>query len=229
MRKGVDTVECPEDDVHVVARAEVLRRARLPFIDLLASLDSDEWARPSLCAAWTVQQVAAHVAWAPVDPPHAMVTGLLRARGDVNQLNVDNARRWARRGPAAVLEQLRANAASGAKPFGVPWPAPVVDAVVHDLDVRRPLGRPRVVDEPLFRLVADFLLAARWPLSVLLGGDPRRRVAGVRLSAAGTTWRFGEGQELQASPETLLLLLAGRPVDVAELHGPGAEAIQSVR
>jgi len=212
----------------MVDRAEILRQARLPFIDLLSSLESDEWARPSLCDEWTVQEVAAHVAWASVDPLHAMVAGLLRARLDVNQLNVDNARRWARRGQAAVLEQLRANAASGAKPFGVPWPAPVVDAVVHDLDVRRPLGRPCVVDESLFRLAADFLLAARWPLSVLMGGDPRRRVTGVRLSAAGTTWAFGQGPELQASPETLLLLLAGRTVDVAELEGPGRETICSI-
>ena len=43
-------------------RDEVLRAARLPFVELLASLDSDGWATPSLCDGWTVQEVAAHVA-----------------------------------------------------------------------------------------------------------------------------------------------------------------------
>jgi uncharacterized protein (TIGR03083 family) len=208
---------------------EVLRRARLPFIELLASLDSGEWSRPSLCDGWTVQQVAAHVAWASVDPPHAMLTGLVRSRLHVNRLNDDNARRWAERGRSAVLERLRANAASGAKPFGVPWPAPVVDAVIHDLDCRRPLGRPCEVEESLFRLTADFLLAARWPLAVLLGGDPRRRVRGVRLTATGSRWTSGSGPEVQASPVTLLLLLAGRTVDDAELEGPGAATLRAIR
>jgi uncharacterized protein (TIGR03083 family) len=158
-----------------------------------------------------------------------MLAGLLRSRLHVNRLNDANARRWSRRGPAAVLEQLRANAASGATPFGVPWPAPVTDAVLHDLDVRRPLGRPCQVEESLFRLTADFLVAARWPLAVLLGGDPRRRVRGVRVTATGTTWAFGTGPEVRASPETLLLLLAGRTVDDAELEGPGVAAISASR
>ena len=210
-------------------RTEVLRQARLPFIELLASLGPPEWDTPSLCGGWTVRHVAAHVAWASVDPPLAMVTGLLRARLDVNRLNDENAQRWARRGPTAALEQLRANAASGATPFGVPWPAAVADSVVHDLDVRRPLRRPRHIDESLFRLTADFLLVARWPLSILLGGDPRRRVSGVRLVATGTMWTHGAGPELHASPESLLLLLAGRTVDDAELAGPGAETILANR
>lgn len=50
----------------------------------------------------------------------------------------DSAVRWSRRGPAAILDQLRANAASGAKPLGVPEAAALADAVVHALDIRRP-------------------------------------------------------------------------------------------
>lgn len=176
-----------------------------------------------------MQEVAAHLAWASVDPPLATVAGFLRARLDVNRLNDQNARRWARRGPTAILKQLRANATSGAKPFGVPWPAPLVDAVVHELDVRRPLARPRVVAEPVFRLTADFLLAARWPLPVLVGGNPQHRVGGIRLTAKGTAWTSGEGPEVHASPETLILLLAGRTVGDDELTGPGAARLSTRR
>lgn len=209
--------------------SHVLRAARLPLIELLASLDEPQWRTPSLCEGWTVQEVAAHLAWAPVEPPLATAVGFVRARFDVNRLNDENAQRWARRGPAAVLEQLRAVATSGATPFGVPWPAPLVDAVVHELDVRRPLGRPRAIDEPVFREAADFLLAARWPLPVLVGGDPQRRVGGVRLVATGTAWTSGDGPEVHGSPETLLLLLAGRPVRDDELTGPGATQVRHRR
>ena len=208
-------------------RAEVLRAARLPLIELLSSLDDAGWQTPSLCEGWTVQEVAAHLAFAPVDPPWAIVAGFLRARLDVNRLNDENARRWAQRGRGAVLEQLRATATSGATPFGVPWPAPVADAVLHELDVRRPLGRPRAVEDAVFRLTADFLLAARWPLPVLVGGDPQRRVAGVRLVAEGTDWASGQGPEVHAAPESLLLLLAGRRVGQDELRGPGAAQLAS--
>jgi uncharacterized protein (TIGR03083 family) len=210
-------------------RSELLRAARLPLIELLASLDEAAWRTPSLCAGWTVQEVAAHVAWASVDPPLATFAGLVRARFDVNRLNDENARRWALRGPAAVLLQLQADADSGATPFGVPWPAPLVDALVHELDVRRPLGRPRPVDEEPFRMAADFLVAARWPLPVLVGGDPRHRVGGVRLVATGTSWTSGEGPEVHASPEAVLLLLSGRPVGDDELTGPGVTALRGRR
>jgi uncharacterized protein (TIGR03083 family) len=210
-------------------RTGVLRAARLPLIDLLASLDEAEWGTPSLCEGWRVQEVAAHLAWASVDSPLAIAYGFLRARLDVNRLNDENARRWARRGPAAILDQLRTNAASGARPFGVPWPAPLVDAVVHELDVRRPLGRPRAVTESVFGLTADFLLAARWPLPILVGGNPKRRVGGVRLTATGTTWTSGEGPEVHASPETVLLLLAGRCIGDEELAGPGVSRLSNRR
>ncbi len=210
-------------------QAEVLREVRVPLIELLSTLDEVGWATPSLCAGWTVQAVAAHLAWAPVDPPLATAAGFLRARLNVNRLNDENACRWARRGPTMILDQLKANAASGAKPYGVPWPAPVVDAVVHELDVRCPLERPRPVSESVFRLAAEFLLAARWPLPLLVGGDPRRRVGGVRLVATGTTWTSGTGPEVHASPETLLLLLAGRAVPDGELAGPGAALVSPRR
>ena len=213
----------------MIERSGLLRAARLPLLELLGSLDEDGWSTPSLCAGWTVQEVAAHLAWAPVDTPLAIAAGMLRARLAVNRLNADNARRWAQRGPAAILEQLRANAASGATPFGVPWPAPLVDAVVHELDVRRPLGRHRAVGASEFRVAADFLLAARWPLPVLVGGNPQRRVGGVQLVATGTTWRYGEGPAVHASLETLLLLLAGRAVDADELTGPGAAKVAQQR
>lgn len=210
-------------------RVDALRAARLPLVELLAELDEAGWRTPSLCERWTVQEVAAHLAWASVDPPLATAVGFVRARFDVNRLNDENARRWARRGPAAILLQLQENARTGASPFGVPWPAPLVDALVHELDVRRPLGRPRAIAEPDFRVAADFLLAARWPLPVLVGGDPQRRVGGVRLLATGTSWTCGQGPEVHASPEAVLLLLAGRPVGSEELTGPGAATLAARR
>jgi hypothetical protein len=57
----------------------------------------------------------------------------------------------------ALLEVLRHDARTGAKPFGVPAPATLVDALVHGLDVRRPLGRDRAVPPDAFLDVVDWM------------------------------------------------------------------------
>ena len=39
---------------------ELARDERLAFADFLAGLTPEQWAAPSLCAGWTVRDVAAH-------------------------------------------------------------------------------------------------------------------------------------------------------------------------
>src|SRR3954464_3353806 len=95
-------------------------------------------------------------------------------------------------GRPAILEQLRINAESDAKPMGVPPLAALTDAVVHGLDVRVPLGIPRPVKPDSFRLVADWTLASRWPVTIPVGGNPRRRLSGMRLVATDADWSWGD-------------------------------------
>ena len=208
----------------MTALPELVRAERVAFLGLLETLTPQEWACPSLCAAWTVQEVAAHLAVASIEPPWHTLALVARFRS-LNRANAEAARVWARRGPGAILTQLRANAADGARPFGVSPVLALADAVVHGLDVRRPLGRYRAVPPEAFVRVADTTLALRGPLTVVVGGSPRERVRGVRLVAEGIDWRHGEGPEVRGSPEALILLLNGRPVGRDELSGPGAPAV----
>jgi uncharacterized protein (TIGR03083 family) len=195
---------------------------RVALIDLLETLAPREWATPSLCGAWTVQQVAAHLAWAPVLPIRRAVPELARHRLRLNAMNADLAVGWSERGTEAILEQLRRIAADGARPVGVPDAAVLADAVIHGLDIRRPLRRPRPISGPVFCALAEFLLNMRWPLSVSVGGSARKRVHGLRLVASDVDWSHGTGPEVRTSSEALLLVLSGRPVDAAELSGTGA-------
>jgi uncharacterized protein (TIGR03083 family) len=209
------------------ATAELVRTERLALVELLERLDEAHWSVPSLCEGWTVRDVAAHLAWASAMSPLEMAVGMARAGLRVNRFVETSARGWSRRGRDAILEQLAQNAERGTKPLGMPPAAVVTDAVIHQLDVRRPLERPRPVPEDAFRLTADFLLGAgaRPPGSVLLGGTVRRRTKGLRLTASDCQWSSGSGPEIGASSETLLLVLAGRAVDRTELDGPGADEL----
>lgn len=189
---------------------ELVRNERLAFIHLLESLSDDQWHAQSLCSAWTVENVAAHLAWAPVAGAAEMGLTFVRAGFSVNRLIADSAVRWTRRGRPAILEQLRDNAESGAKPTGVPPVAALADAVVHGLDVRVPLGLHREIDPEAFRLIADWTLAARWPMTVSVGGSARKRLRGTRLVASDADWAWGEGTTVHEPADVILLRLFGR-------------------
>ena len=203
----------------------VIRSERLALIDFLETLTSEEWATPSLCRGWTVQDVAAHIAWAPALSVTQLLPELLRAGFRPNRFNADSARRWSGRGTVAILDQLRANAAGDAKPVGVPRDATLVDAVIHPLDIRRPLASHRPIPKDAFGPAADFCAGTRWPASMMVGGSVRRRIHGLRLVANGLDWSWGHGREVRGSGEALMLMLTGRPVGPDELTGPGAAAL----
>lgn len=190
--------------------SELIRHERLAFVDLMESLSDDQWAVQSLCTAWTVEAVAAHLAWAPVAGPREMGPTFVRAGFRVNRLIADSAVRWATRGRTAILEQLRGNAESGVKPIGVPAVAALADAVVHGLDVRVPLGLHRDLDPEAFRLIADWTLDSSWPMTIPVGGNPRKRLRGLRLVAGDTDWAWGEGTEVREPASSILLRLLGR-------------------
>ena len=205
---------------------DVIRTERLALVDWLEGLTPEQWSTPSLCEGWTVQDVASHLAWAPVLSPARMAAGLARAGLRPNRYSHDSAVQWSTRGRHAILAQLRATAAQDVGPVGVPRDAVLVDAVVHAIDVRRPLGDHRAVPAAAFVPAADFAARTRWPASLLLGGGPARRVAGVRLVAEDQPWSSGDGPEVRASGEALILLLCGRALDPEELHGEGASIVR---
>ncbi|TWD72463.1 uncharacterized protein (TIGR03083 family) [Kribbella amoyensis] len=204
---------------------ELIRTERLALVEFLTTLEPGEWATPSLCGEWTVQEVAAHLAWAPVLPLAETAGALVRSGFRMNKASAELAKRWALRGTDPIIEQLRSNADRNPKPPGVPAPAALVDAVVHQIDIRHPLGKPRAIPVAAFRDVADFSLSLRWPLNLSVGGSARKRVAGVRLVAIGYDWSHGDGPEAHLAAEGALRLLNGRPVDPDELNGPGAEVL----
>jgi hypothetical protein len=70
-----------------------------------------------------------------------------------------------------------------------------VDAVVHALDIRRPLGSAPDISPDAFRPAADFCVKSRRPASTMVGGSVRRRIdGGLRLVADGLGWSWVTGK-----------------------------------
>jgi uncharacterized protein (TIGR03083 family) len=209
--------------------SELIETERLALADLLETLSPEEWVTPSLCGAWRVQDVAAHLAWAPVVPQSEMLKGLVRHGFQVNKASAAIAVEWAQRGPAEIVRQLRASAASGRRPRGVPEVAALVDAVVHTIDITVPLGKHRTIPADAFSTVADFAVNLRWPLTSSVGGSARKRLRGLELVADDYDWSYGEGSRVSTTGVNVLRLLNGRRVERTELTGPGADQLYAAQ
>jgi len=209
--------------------SELIRTERLALADFLETLTPEEWATPSLCGAWRVQDVAAHLAFAPVVPQSEMLKGLLKHGFRVNKASAASAVEWAQRGPAEIIKQLRIDAESGLNARGVPEPAALVDVVVHTIDIRVPLGESPTFPAEAFTKVADFAINLRWPLTAAVGGSARKRLEGVQLVADDYDWSYGEGARVSTTGVNVLRLLNGRPVERSELTGPGADQLYAAQ
>lgn len=209
------------------ASSDLVRLERRAFLDTLEALTPAQWEHQSLCSEWRVVDVAAHLAWAPVLSPAAGTMAMVRSRFSVNRTIASTAVGWSSRGRDAILEQLGRNMTSGARPIGMPVVAALADAVVHGIDVRRPLGLERTIPREALAPVAAFVLRTPWPLNRVVGGNAARRVEGVRLVAEDVDWSHGDGPEVRASAESMALLLYGRPLAADELSGAGAAVLRA--
>jgi uncharacterized protein (TIGR03083 family) len=207
--------------------SDLVDEERRALIETLDALSEEQWQAPSLCEGWRVVDVAAHLAWAPALGPVAGAVALARHGFSTNRMIAGSAVAWSARGRGAILEQLERNRETGARPVGMPEVAALADAVVHAIDVRRPLGLAHAVPAAAVAPVADFALATPWPLDAVIGGSARRRVTGVRLVVPEARWAHGDGPEVTLSPDAAMRLTYGRPVAPHELSGEGAPLLRS--
>ena len=191
-------------------------RERLGLAALLGGLDERQWARSSLCDGWTVRDVAAHLALAHL-PAGRAALALGRARGSVDAMVRDTARRHARVPTGQLVEEIRAMVGSRRHAPGITHLEPLVDVLVHGQDIAVPLGLPRVSPAEASAAAATRVWTYRWPLSRTFRA--RTRVAGLELVATDADWSVGSGERVQGPVGALLLVLTGRPGTVERLDG----------
>ncbi|TWF77784.1 uncharacterized protein (TIGR03083 family) [Pseudonocardia hierapolitana] len=198
------------------------RRALADFLDTLAP---EDWEVPSLCPAWRVRDVVAHIVHGPIEPPAGTVLALARGGFRVNHVVAESARRWGQQEPATLVRRLREIVDDQRSPLFVTRTHVLADLITHELDIRRPLLRPRPMPPEAFRITADLMVGVGGPLAVVFARSPRSTVDGLRLVAEDVDWSHGDGPEVRGSAEALLLAITARPVERGELTGPGASTL----
>ncbi|OYO08421.1 hypothetical protein BI335_19100 [Enemella evansiae] len=212
---------CAVDDD---ALFELATRNRLLAADLFDGLSADQWATPSLCAGWTVREVAAHLV-PPVDGMSvwSLLGTVVRYRGDLNRMVDETTREEARRPTSELVQNLRDRAGVRLKPPVTGAAGPATDTVIHLRDAARPLGLAATPPDADWQATLDFLVSR----PARRGFLPKDRLVGLRLVTDDGAWSSGMGTPISGSPEALAMAISGRTVYLTELTGPGVAILRN--
>ncbi len=196
---------------------------RAALVDDLQGLDDARWGTPSLCAGWSVHDVAAHLVDTARTTRLGFVVGLARAGFDFDRQNARGVHRHRGATPQVTLQRLQDAAPRRSTP-PAPLDSRLVEEVVHGEDVRRPLGLAR--SYPQEAVVRSLRLQARTPASF---GGAKELLTRCRLTASDADVSVGEGPEVSGPVLSLLLVACGRRVALDDVQGPGLPALSSAR
>jgi uncharacterized protein (TIGR03083 family) len=194
--------------------------ARLRAADLLAELSPEEWAHKSLCPAWTVRDVGAHLTLAPQTQLGPAMVDMIRAGGNFNRMIRDTAKRRAKRPTDQIIGELRAVSSSRKLAPGTGYLDPLMDTLIHTQDIALPLGRRVPIPLEAARAATTHVWTRGFPFHA------QRKLRGFRLSADDVDFAAGEGLVVEGPIEAILLLVSGRPIALDRLSGDGATELK---
>jgi uncharacterized protein (TIGR03083 family) len=214
---GMGGLQCVTDTADVWALVADERRS---LAEDLAGLSAAQWATPSLCGEWNVEETLAHLTAAASIGPWRWVRSVVGARFDFDRHNARRLRERMGPDPAGTLARFREVQNSKTAPMGeaAAW---LGEVVVHAQDIRQPLGLRTRPSEAATMEVARFF--ARRDFTV----KGRTLSRGLRLRATDGPFVSGDGPEVKGPALALVVAMAGRPAYLDELEGPGLEVIRS--
>jgi uncharacterized protein (TIGR03083 family) len=235
-------IDLPLGDV-----ATPLLRQRARLRDLLVNLDDAQWANPSRCEGWTVQDVTAHLAgtnqfWAvsiaagvsgapttylaefdPVTTPEQMVAAV-RSESPAATLDRYVESNAALATVVTGLDDDGWSALAEAPPGHVPMTGVVLHALwdswIHERDIALPLGlAPAEEADEVAGCLA--YAAALGPGFLAMQGSTGRGVLDVRATAPDVTFVVEAGS-------TVVLRESPGPEDAAVLAAPAVELVEAL-
>lgn len=193
--------------------SELQGRERSALVDDLRRLAPEQWRAPTLCGAWDVEDVVAHLGAASTLSMLGWIRSMAGARFDADLHNQRRLEEFRGATPTATLDRF-----AGVGPIALPGkesPGALGEVIVHAEDIRRPLGLRHEPDAEALRAVAQFFATKDFAV------NSRSLVKGLRLTAADADFRAGSGPEVSGPLLSLVMAMAGRPAVLADLRGDG--------
>ncbi len=196
---------------------QVIGDQRRSLAGLLDELSDEQWQHSSLCAGWTVKDVAAHLTLQQLGLRDVFGT-MLHWRGTMDRTIQHAAhRRAASWTTDRITAELRAMAGSRRKTLGVTELEPLTDVMVHSQDIALPLGLRLDMPPDAAAASTDRTLAMRWPPPLPTARIVRR----FGLVATDLDWSAGTGPQVTGPISALLLICTGRTAALPQLSGEG--------
>jgi uncharacterized protein (TIGR03083 family) len=183
----------------------------------LSSLTDAQWATPSLCGGWSVQQLLGHMTATATMKPASFFTKLAKAGFKFDDMAAREAASQSSGEPSETLARFKAAIRNTSHPPG-PVDAIYGETLVHSTDIRRPLGLDHTFPAEALTRVGDFYRKS----NLIVGG--KGRAAGLTLRATDVDWTVGSGPEVSGPALSLILAITGRASALDDLSGDGVAA-----
>ena len=186
------------------------------FSAYLHTLTDEQWDARSLCDGWMVRDVVGHILYGNELKLWTLPFRLARfgfsSDRSGKHYSIERAKDAT---PAELLRDFDARDPWAGTCRVFPPRLTLLDRLVHQQDIRRPLGHPRTIPEDRLLVV----LGAAPRLGSVFGAKKRTR--GLRFVATDLDWSWGSGPEVTGPGEALLMSMLGRKQAVIGLGGPG--------
>ena len=193
---------------------------RAALAEDLAALDDAQWAHPSLCERWVIEDVVAHLTAAASIGPLRWFASVLGARFDFDLHNDRRLAEYRGATPAETLERFRRIVTSTTSAPG-PTAAWLGEVVVHAQDIRRPLGLVRMPSVGAVTEVARFYARRNFTVA------GRTAIEGVRVEATDGPFATGAGPLVSGTTLALTMAMAGRRAYCDDLSGSGVSVLRA--
>jgi len=184
----------------------------------LGSLAPEGWATRSLCVAWTVRDVVAHMTATARTSGARFFPKLIGAGFSLARLQARDIATERGASPSDTLARFE-SVLDATKQLPGPPDTVLGETIVHAEDIRRPLGIAHDYPMEALRQVADFYKGS----NLIIG--TKRRIAGLALRATDTPWTHGAGPEVTGPMLALVMAMTGRDVD-DDLSGEGVAELR---
>lgn len=204
---------------------DMLRSNDERFLALAAGLGPDEWARPSLCDAWTNHDVLAHLIIGYRSGAGATTREIICHGGSFDRANTAMACALAAaRSPEELLDEF-GELVYRPRGLGRVFPPQLLlgDHITHELDILFALDRAPQIAGDAVVAVLNTQVALPNPFVPAF-----RNSRGLQLHATDVDWRHGDsGPLVEGRGSELVSVLGSRPRMLSALRGDGVELLSS--
>ncbi len=187
----------------------------------LSGLSADDWQKQSLCADWTVGEVAAHMLVIPTVPKGRIFLNFLGSGFNLDKFSARMVGRiTSEKSPEEIAEAMDEAAGSRSVPPGLKPMGVLAEVLVHSGDISEGVGRPLAFPTDHYVAGLDYLKDVQPALGC------KERIAGLQLRATDADWSHGEGPVVEGPAQHLALAMTGREAALDHLSGDGVDVLR---